>query len=115
MQLVEKPGADSLRSKHRLGEDGLRNGFLFLDGNFLWVRYDHFGSLTRQKGDPFFLRENHADDKQVRNLVVREQPPSRQYGTESLSHPLIIPLRPAKHAFEIRYHASAIVLLESLP
>ena len=53
------------------------------------------------------MRENHADDKQVRNLVVREQPPSRQYGTESLSHPLIIPLRPAKHAFEIRYHASA--------
>jgi len=45
------------------------------------------------------MRENHADDKQVRNLVVREQPPSRQYGTESLSHPLIIPLQPAKHAY----------------
>ena len=29
-----------------------------------------FGSLPRSKGDPFFVRENHGDGRQLRKLVV---------------------------------------------
>ena len=32
------------------------------------------------------MRENHGDEAQLRELVVRDEPPNCQYGTEMLTH-----------------------------
>ena len=55
MLLAAKHEADSLRSKHRLAEVGFCNGFEFLDGDFLCVRYDHLGNPPTTESPPLCL------------------------------------------------------------
>ena len=70
MLLVAKRKADSPTSKPRLGEGWFCNGFLFLDGDFLFVRKESLREPSHgRKSPPCFVRQRRGDDEHLRELV----------------------------------------------
>ncbi len=51
-----------------------------------------FGSLSRQKEDPFFSRENRAEERKLRKLDLRMNLRVAGYGTRISDHPLTYPV-----------------------
>ncbi len=76
------------------------NAVFFLEGDSLRVRKESLREPSRGRKEAHFLPAIFVQTTdELRNLVVREQPPNCQYGTNLLTHPLTIPLPPPKHAF----------------